>query len=83
MVRARSGCSLEGMRLTEFDRLMEDEFGATEGKWLAHSHHIAALGGTPDELLEGGHSPKKVWEALCDELDIPEERRLGVDRPGF
>ena len=76
-------CNVVAMRLTEFHTLMEDEFGATEGAWLAHSHHIASLGGTPNELIEQGEHPRDVWIALCDELSIPEERRLGVDRPGF
>ena len=25
-------------------------------------------------------SPRRVWEALCDDLDIPPHRRLGIDR---
>ncbi|PIH11552.1 hypothetical protein CTJ10_12760, partial [Staphylococcus epidermidis] len=26
--------------------------------------------------------PRDAWRGLCDAFDVPEERRLGVDRPG-
>lgn len=70
------------MRLTEFTQLIVDEFGDAEGRWIAHSHVLAGFGGTPDELIEGGMDPRQVWEQLCEDFDIPEGRRLGVDRPG-
>lgn len=73
---------IAGMRLTEFSQLLEDEFGS-RGEWIMHSHVLMGLGGTPEELIERGVDPKVVWEALCDAFDVPEERRLGVDRPGF
>lgn len=72
-----------GMRLTEFTRLITDEFGDSEGRWIAHSHMLPALGGTPDELIERGVDPRVVWAQLCEDFDIPEERRLGHDVPGF
>jgi hypothetical protein len=71
------------MRLTEFQRLITDEFGEQEGKWIAHSHVLARLGDTADELIERGVDPREVWEGLCEDFDVPEGRRLGVDRPGF
>lgn len=74
---------IRGMRLTEFHRLITDEFGEQEGKWIAHSHVLAGLGGTAEELIERGVDPRKVWEGLCEDFDVPEGRRLGVDRPGF
>ncbi|GAB3941341.1 DUF3046 domain-containing protein [Corynebacterium tapiri] len=69
------------MRLTEFTRLLEDEFGATRGAWIAHSHVVAALGGTANELIDAGVSPRDVWRELCRDFDVPEERQLGIDRP--
>lgn len=71
------------MRLTEYAQLMADEFGDSEGKWISHSHVVAQYGQTPNQLIERGVDPGKVWEALCNDFDVPEERRLGVDRPGF
>ncbi|STC67973.1 Protein of uncharacterised function (DUF3046) [Corynebacterium pilosum] len=70
------------MRLTEFHQLIEDEFGSAQGEWIVHSHVISALGGTAEELIEGGMDPRRAWLGLCDDFDVPEERRLGVDRPG-
>lgn len=71
------------MRLTEFRLLVHDEFGEAKGDWINHSHVLPKLGGTPDELIEQGVDPKHVWAEMCEEFDIPEQRRLGVDRPGF
>lgn len=71
------------MRLTEFTRLITDEFGDSEGRWIAHSHVLPTLGGTPDELIDRGLDPARVWAQLCEDFDIPEERRLGRDVPGF
>lgn len=67
------------MRLTEYHQLLVAEFGAAEGKWISHSHVLPKLGGTPDELIERGVDPGDVWEEMCDEFEIPEERRWGVD----
>ncbi|WP_342319909.1 DUF3046 domain-containing protein [Corynebacterium mayonis] len=70
------------MRLTEFHQLIEDEFGLAQGKWLVESHVVAQYGATPAEMIEKGIDPRQVWEALCDDFDVPAERRLGVDREG-
>ncbi len=77
--------TMRGMRLTEFHQLVADEFGEQEGKWIAHSHVLHVDGGragTPDELIDAGVDPRDVWRGLCEDFDVPEERRLGVDRPG-
>lgn len=70
------------MRLTEFHRLVEDEFGEQNGRWIVHSHMLAGLGGTSEELIDRGVDPRHAWQALCDDFDVPEHRRLGEDRPG-
>ncbi|AIU91957.1 DUF3046 domain-containing protein [Corynebacterium ulcerans] len=69
------------MRLTEFHQLVVDEFGSARGPWLLHSHVLAALGDTPDRLIEHGVEPRAVWWALCEDFSIPESRRLGLDNP--
>lgn len=62
---------------------MAEEFGAAYAGSLAASHVMSALGGrTAEEALAAGVSPREVWEALCDDLDVPEERRHGRERPG-
>ncbi len=68
------------MRLSQFWTLMNDEFGHGYAASLAHDHVLGRLGGrTALEALEAGESPRTVWLALCDDMDVPEARRLGVD----
>ncbi|WKD59112.1 DUF3046 domain-containing protein [Corynebacterium caspium] len=65
------------MRLTEFERLLTDEFGAERGRFIASSHILSGQQATADELLERGVDPAQIWEKICIDFDIPEERRLG------
>jgi hypothetical protein len=69
------------VRLSQFWTLMNDEFGESYASSLAGRHLIHALGDrTVNEALEAGESPRTVWLALCDDLGVPESRRLGVER---
>lgn len=70
------------MRLTEFQQLIDDEFGDAQGEWIVRSHVFAEQGKTAAELIENGVDPKHVWEQLCEDFEVPAERRFGVDRPG-
>lgn len=67
------------MRRTEFDRLVHGEFGDSFGSWIAGSHVLSDLGSTPAELIEQGYDLRAVWSSLCDDFDVPDERRLGED----
>ena len=59
---------------------MDDEFGEAYARSLAHSHVLHAIGDrTVDQALEDGLPPRAVWLALCDDMDVPEGRRLGAD----
>ena len=70
------------MRTSRFWTLVEDEFGAAYAHSLARSHVMSALGGrTAVEALESGIAPRDVWLALCADMDVPEERRHGLDKP--
>ena len=69
------------MRLSKFWELMNDEFGESYATSLARGHTLHALADqTVLEALESGVPPRTVWLALCDDMDVPESRRLGVDR---
>ncbi|GAB3085409.1 DUF3046 domain-containing protein [Corynebacterium aquatimens] len=70
------------MRLTEFQQLVFDEFGDAKGEWIVSSHVFAGQGKTAKELIENGVDPRFVWEQLCEDFEVPSERRFGVDRPG-
>lgn len=70
------------MRLSEFWRRMDDEFGSGMARHLASSVVLAELDGrTADEALEAGESPRTVWEALCRKQDVPHERWFGKELP--
>jgi hypothetical protein len=70
------------MRVSRFWVLAEDEFGAAYAHSLAGSTHMAALGGrTAQEALDAGLPPRDVWFALCDAMDVPDDRRHGLDKP--
>ncbi|MBM3714927.1 MULTISPECIES: DUF3046 domain-containing protein [Microbacterium] len=68
------------MRRSEFDRAVTDEFGA-RGGYLVSDLVLSAVGGrTSAEALAAGVEPRDVWLALCQETDVPLERRYGVGR---
>ncbi|WP_291313767.1 DUF3046 domain-containing protein [Corynebacterium sp. UBA2622] len=71
------------MRLTEFHQLVEDEFGPGKARWVVDSQVLPEYGATAEEMIEKGIDPRWAWEALCEAFDVPPERRLGVDRPGW
>ena len=46
--------------------------------YLIKSTVVAALGGrTAQEALADHVQPRDVWLALCDAMDVPQERRWG------
>lgn len=60
---------------------MEDELGGGYAPTFARGHAVHALGDrTVVAALEDGVPPRQVWVAVCDDLGLPEERRLGRDR---
>ncbi len=68
------------MRLSQFWSLMDDEFGTAYAASLARDHTLGSLGGrTADEALVAGVPPREIWFALCDDMDVPAERRHGRD----
>jgi hypothetical protein len=68
------------VRLSKFWTLMNDEFGEAYAGTLARDHVIGGLGHrTALQALDQGESPRTVWLALCDDMDVPESRRLGVE----
>ncbi|MQA09291.1 MAG: DUF3046 domain-containing protein [Pseudonocardiaceae bacterium] len=64
------------MRITVFRRLMAEEFGEVRAEMLARDHVMSALGSrTVDQALDAGLPAKEVWRAVCDDFEIPSERR--------
>ena len=66
--------------MSHFWTLMEDEFGSAYAGSLARDHVVGALENrTVVQALADGVPPRQVWEALCDDMDVPAARRLGRD----
>lgn len=66
--------------MSHFWTLMRDEFGEAYAGSLAGTHVLGALGNrTVQQALEQGVPPRTVWETLCEDMDVPESRRLGRD----
>ncbi|WP_298743686.1 DUF3046 domain-containing protein [uncultured Microbacterium sp.] len=66
------------MRVSEFGRAVDDEFGA-RGDSLVADLALAPLEyRTAAEALRDGVPPREVWIALCAATDVPLSRRHGV-----
>jgi hypothetical protein len=53
------------VRLTEFNDLVEGQFGSMRGRSLLVDHVLTALDGrTAAQAIEDGVEPRSVWRAL-------------------
>ncbi|MFC4243116.1 DUF3046 domain-containing protein [Gryllotalpicola reticulitermitis] len=67
------------MRLSEFHRAIEQEFGSAYGGQLVRELVLIELRGrTAEQALAAGESPRDVWYALCEAMDVPDARRHGA-----
>ncbi|GAA3925602.1 DUF3046 domain-containing protein [Microbacterium soli] len=67
------------MRRSEFLRAVSDEFGS-RGETLTHDLILGGIGMSAQEALDAGVPPRDIWMALCEETDVPAQRRYGVGR---
>lgn len=68
------------VRNREFWDLVDEVFGPRYGRTLAADQVLTVLGDrTAGEAVEAGMEPRVVWHALCDAMDVPDERRWGQD----
>ena len=71
--RTRFG-KLVGVRLTEFNELVEGQFGVARGASLLVDHVLTGFGGrTAAQAIEDGVEPRDVWRALCADFDVPRD----------
>lgn len=64
------------MRITVLRRLMAEEFGPGRAEVLAKDHVFSGLGGrTVEQALAAGIPAKEIWREVCEEFDVPVERR--------
>ncbi len=63
------------VRLTEFQELVEGQFGAVRASSMLVDHVLTSIGGrTPAEAIEDGVDPRDVWRALCADFDVPKDQ---------
>lgn len=59
---------------------MDDEFGPAYARTLARDLVMSSLGErTVVEALAAKEDTRTVWLAICDAMDVPEQRRWGQD----
>jgi len=64
--------------MSDFWVLVDGEFGAAQGRALVRDHVVGTLGHrTAEQALAAGVDAREVWFALCDDLQVPPERRWG------
>ncbi|WP_151526234.1 DUF3046 domain-containing protein [Serinicoccus kebangsaanensis] len=70
------------MRLSEFWELVEQEFGSGYGAVVARTQVLGSLGGrTAEDALHQGESVRRVWEAVCRDMDVPPEHHFPPGEP--
>lgn len=68
------------MKLSEFWRAVEHEFGVAYGRHLVRDVVPGDFGDlTAQEALDAGADVREVWLALCRVQEVPAERQLGPD----
>ena len=68
------------MRRSEFDRAVATEFGPRASALLFDLVLPTIQDRTAAQAIADGVPPRDVWDALCEEMDIPAERRYGAGR---
>jgi hypothetical protein len=69
------------VKVSEFRRAVDEEFGETQGRVLVTQLVLDALGGrTAAHALDEGVPTADVWLALCRASDVPPERWHGRGR---
>lgn len=68
------------MRRSEFERAVAAEFGPRAGALLVDLVLPTIDDRTAAQAIAAGVPPREVWLALCDEMDVPAERRYGAGR---
>lgn len=67
------------MRLSEFWRAVEVEFGEAYGRVLTSDLVLGDVGGlTAEQAISAGVPARSIWVALCQATDVPRERWYGV-----
>ncbi|WP_309711107.1 DUF3046 domain-containing protein [Pseudolysinimonas sp.] len=72
---------LKLLKLSEFTRAVDDEFGAF-GRVLLRDTVMVELGNrTPEQALAAGIPARDVWIAMCRVQEVPVDRWHGAGLP--
>ncbi len=64
------------MRHSELWSRLDQHLGAAYARVWAQQQVLAGLGGrTVDEALDAGESPRRVWRAVWESLELPASER--------
>ncbi len=68
--------NLAAVRLTEFWRRMDEQFGHVYAQSVAKDFVLAGLGGrTVSQALDEGEDVKVIWRAVGTAFNVPERLR--------
>jgi len=63
------------VRLTEFNELVDNQFGTVRAQSLLVDHVLTGFDGrTAAQAIESGVDPRDVWRALCADFDVPRDQ---------
>ncbi len=51
---------------------MEARFGTSYAHSLAADYRVTSLGATINEAIERGDSAKSIWQAVCQDFEVPQ-----------
>jgi len=69
------------VRLSDFQTLMANEFGAAYAAVLLRDLALIELGDlTGQKALDAGFDPREVWESICKAQNVPKERWHGLNK---
>lgn len=64
------------VRLTVFWDRMNSQFGENYAASVARDYVLAGVGGrTVNQALADGEDVRKIWQAVCDAFEVPENLR--------
>lgn len=64
------------MKRSEFLRAADEHFGA-RASWILADLILPGIGQSANDALAAGVSVREIWNALCDETDLPDSARYG------
>ena len=69
------------MRRSQFFELVSDEFGDAYANVILRDLSLGKLSDqTAQQALDSGTDPKIIWDAICEQMQVPLQRRSGLNK---